>query len=138
MGDGMNTAQHGRFDSFFNHHYQEILTAVTERDPSGSVDAEHRRGVVYTRPGCPYCFTLRAGLRRAGMTFREINIWQHPDAAAFVRSVANGNETVPTVTAGDVRMINPSARQVRELASSRQPEPRHRRWIRRNRPGGTT
>lgn len=98
MGDGMNTAQLARFDSFM----------------------------------------LRAGLRRADMTFREINIWLHPDTAAFVRSVANGNETVPTVTVGEVRMINPSARQVRELASSRQPERRHRRWIRRYRPGGTT
>ena len=35
------------------------------------------------------------------------DIWQHPDAAEFVRSVANGNETVPTVTVGDVAVVNP-------------------------------
>ena len=70
---------------------------------------------VYSRPGCPYCFMLRAGLRRADVPFTEIDIWQDPDAAAFVRSVANGNETVPTVTVGDVSMVNPSAKRVREL-----------------------
>jgi mycoredoxin len=30
----------------------------------------------------------------------EINIWEDPQAAARVRSVANGNETVPTVFVG--------------------------------------
>lgn len=71
---------------------------------------------VYTRPGCPYCMKLRFGLRRARMEFHEVNIWDDPSAAAFVRSVANGNETVPTVTVGDVSVVNPSARRVRELA----------------------
>jgi len=74
--------------------------------------------VVYSRPGCPYCFTLRAGLRRAGLEFREIDIWEHPEAAAFVRSVARGNETVPTVTVGDVSMVNPSAKRVHEVLVS--------------------
>ena len=70
---------------------------------------------VYIRPGCPYCFTLRRGLRRAGLYFREINIWDDSDAAAFVRSVANGNETVPTVTVGEVSLVNPSAQRVHAL-----------------------
>ncbi len=73
--------------------------------------------VLYTRPGCPYCFTLRAGLRRSGLTFGEINISDDPNAAAFVRSVANGNETVPTVVVGDVHMANPNARRVRAVAA---------------------
>ena len=68
--------------------------------------------VVYWRPGCPFCIALRAGLRRAGLTFREINIWADPNAAAFVRSVANGNETVPTVRVGKRTLVNPSAKQV--------------------------
>jgi len=71
--------------------------------------------VVYSRPGCPYCVMLRVGLRRADVPFTEIDIWQHPEAAAFVRSVANGNETVPTVKVGDVALVNPSAKRVREL-----------------------
>lgn len=71
---------------------------------------------VYTRPGCPYCMKLRFGLRRARVPFHEVNIWNDPSAAAFVRSVAKGNETVPTVTIGDVNLVNPSARRVRGLA----------------------
>ena len=90
--------------------------------------------VVYTRPGCSYCFTLRAGLRRAHLTFREINTWKDRDAAAFVRSVANGNGTVPTVTLGQVRLVNPSARRVRELASTAAgaAAPKRREWFRRS------
>jgi hypothetical protein len=52
------------------------------------------------------------------LVFREIDIWKNPEAAAFVRSVANGNETVPTVVVGDIRMVNPSARRVRSVARS--------------------
>lgn len=74
--------------------------------------------VVYARPGCPYCVSLRAGLRRSGVAFREVNIWDDPDAAAFVRSVASGNETVPTVTVGTISMVNPTARRVRSLANA--------------------
>ena len=40
------------------------------------------------------------------------NIWEDPAAAAFVRSVANGNETVPTVMVGDTSMVNPTPAQV--------------------------
>ena len=67
---------------------------------------------VYWRPGCPFCTSLHAELTRAGIEFRRVNIWDDPDAAAFVRSVARGNETVPTVTVGDVAMVNPRASQV--------------------------
>ena len=71
---------------------------------------------VYSRPGCPFCSSLRTGLRRADVDFHEVNIWDDPRAAAFVRSVANGNETVPTVTVGEVSVVNPSAQQVMALA----------------------
>ena len=71
---------------------------------------------VYSRPGCPYCTTLKMGLKRTHTPFREVNIWSDPEAAMFVRSVANGNETVPTVTIGDVSLVNPSAGTVRRLA----------------------
>jgi len=68
--------------------------------------------VVYWRPGCPFCSSLHADLMRAGVSFRRVNIWDDPDAAAFVRSVARGNETVPTVTVGDVALVNPRATEV--------------------------
>jgi glutaredoxin len=51
-------------------------------------------------------------LKKAGIPLARHNIWDEPDAATFVRSVANGNETVPTVVIGDRAMVNPSAKQV--------------------------
>lgn len=67
---------------------------------------------VYWRPGCPFCMSLDRALRDIEIPIERHNIWEDPDAAAFVRSVANGNETVPTVTVGDESMVNPSAKQV--------------------------
>ncbi|MFC7342565.1 glutaredoxin family protein [Saccharopolyspora griseoalba] len=67
---------------------------------------------VYSRPGCPFCMSLRSGLERAGLDFTEIDIWQDPDAAAVVRSIADGNETVPTVVVGGWKAVNPSASEV--------------------------
>lgn len=107
--------------------------------PGPDTRAGSRQIVVYSRPGCPYCLTLRAGLRRFGLAFREINIWDDSDAAAFVRSVADGNETVPTVVVGDVRMVNPSARRVRAVAiPATGPPSKGRRWLRRSGRTGET
>ncbi|RFZ08714.1 putative glutaredoxin.1 [Mycobacterium marinum] len=78
--------------------------------------------VVYWRPGCPFCWRLRRGLRRRGLPTREINIWTDPDAAAVVRSIADGNETVPTVVVGDVAMVNPTAGQVIDAVRIQAPE----------------
>jgi glutaredoxin len=41
-----------------------------------------------------------------------VNIWEDPEAAAFVRSVADGNETVPTVVIDGHPMVNPAPSQV--------------------------
>ncbi|GGM64155.1 hypothetical protein GCM10011608_56810 [Micromonospora sonchi] len=71
---------------------------------------------VYTRPGCPYCFLLRRKLRRRKVTFTEVDIWQDPAAAAAVRAVADGNETVPTVHVAGQWLVNPPAARVAELA----------------------
>jgi glutaredoxin-like protein len=67
---------------------------------------------VYWRPGCGFCAMLEGRMQRAELNYERRNIWEDPDAAAFVRSVANGNETVPTVTVGDLAMVNPSLRDV--------------------------
>jgi mycoredoxin len=86
---------------------------MAEAEASPSPDPSATDGItVYWRPGCPFCASLRHGLRRSGVTYREVNIWNDHDAAAFVRSVANGNETVPTVAVGSTTLVNPSARQV--------------------------
>jgi glutaredoxin-like protein len=77
---------------------------------------------VYTRPGCPYCFLLRLGLRRHGVAFTEVDIWQDPAAASAVRAVADGNETVPTVEVGGRWLVNPRARYVRDLVAGQRGE----------------
>jgi len=67
---------------------------------------------VYWRPGCPFCARLRRDLQVLGLPVREVNIWADPGAAARVRSLAGGNETVPTVLVGEHAMVNPSASEV--------------------------
>lgn len=77
--------------------------------------------VVYWRPGCPFCSMLLSGLNATGLPYRRVNIWDEPDAAAFVRSVANGNETVPTVQVGPAAAVNPSPAEVLAMVAEHAP-----------------
>ena len=90
-------------------------------DPATTHPLDHQSVAVYWRPGCPFCGRLLRALRRSGLPMQEVNIWEDPSAAARVRSVAGGNETVPTVFIGDRALVNPSPRQV--LAAVGQPPP---------------
>jgi glutaredoxin-like protein len=80
----------------------------------------------YWRPGCYFCINLERQLSQEGLELTKRNIWEDPASAAFVRSVANGNETVPTVVVGSTSMVNPSPAQVlaalRQEAGQVQPE----------------
>ena len=67
---------------------------------------------VMWRPGCPFCGSLRRGLRRAGVMTDEHDIWSSVDAAARVRAATGGDETVPTVFVGPRALVNPSVDQV--------------------------
>lgn len=78
--------------------------------------------VVHQRPGCGFCSGLVRGLERHGLEFARVDIWQDEDAAAFVRSVADGNEVVPMVRIGDVALVNPSALDVLHEVRERVPE----------------
>jgi mycoredoxin len=73
---------------------------------------------MYWRPGCGFCSALKRGLDQRGIVYEQRNIWDNAEDAAFVRSVARGNETVPTVTVGEVSMVNPSADQVEAAMAS--------------------
>ena len=66
----------------------------------------------YWRPGCPFCSGLERNLDKAGIALNKHNIWDNPEHAATVRSIADGNETVPTVVVGGVGMVNPSPREL--------------------------
>jgi mycoredoxin len=68
--------------------------------------------VVFWRRGCGFCMLLRRGLRKAGVATVEVDIWEDPAAAAFVRRHARGNETVPTVAVAGEVMVNPSTGSV--------------------------
>lgn len=49
------------------------------------------------------------------------NIWEDPEAAAIVRSIADGNETVPTLIIGHVGMVNPTVGLVEETLARHGP-----------------
>ena len=69
---------------------------------------------VYWRPGCGFCARLLRDIENAGLAHRKVNIWDKPEAAKFVRSVARGHETVPTVTVGEKAFVNPSLQQLQD------------------------
>ncbi|GAT69769.1 mycoredoxin [Planomonospora sp. ID91781] len=77
---------------------------------------------VYTTTWCGPCKRLKAQLTREGIAYQEIDIERNPDAAEFVMSVNNGNQTVPTVVvespAGRVALTNPSVAEVKRLLGS--------------------
>ena len=71
------------------------------------------RVVVYFRRQCLYCERLRLGLGRLRRTVVWVDIWADPDAAAYVRSVNEGDETVPTVVIDGTAHTNPAPGVVR-------------------------
>ncbi|KZB83273.1 glutaredoxin domain-containing protein [Amycolatopsis regifaucium] len=66
----------------------------------------------YWRPGCGFCAALERPLSKSGFNVKRVNIWEDPAAAARVRSVADGNEVVPTVFVGSKAMVNPSFAEI--------------------------
>ncbi len=77
-----------------------------------AAERDHSVIEVYWRPGCGLCSAMRTALAQAGIDATWHNIWEDPEAASFVRSVAGGNETVPTVRIGQDAMVAPRARLV--------------------------
>jgi mycoredoxin len=70
---------------------------------------------MYTTPWCGYCQRLKSQLGREGITFEEVNIEEHPDAAKIVEQVNNGNQTVPTLVFADgSAQTNPSVLQIKD------------------------
>jgi mycoredoxin len=73
---------------------------------------------MYSTPWCGYCKRLKGQLDREGISFAEVDIEQKPEAADYVASVNNGNQTVPTVVVvapggRQTVMTNPSLAQVK-------------------------
>ncbi|MFI6234938.1 glutaredoxin domain-containing protein [Micromonospora sp. NPDC050784] len=78
--------------------------SAAEAQRASAVDG---RPIVYWRPGCHYCLRLRFSLGRLARRAHWVDIWHDPAAAAAVRAVAGGNETVPTIVLGDQAVVNP-------------------------------
>jgi mycoredoxin len=69
---------------------------------------------IYTTSWCGPCRRLKSQLDREGIAYESIDIERDDRAAAFVRSVNNGNQTVPTVVFPDGgSLTNPSLVQVK-------------------------
>lgn len=81
-------------------------------DTPDAADTADTGITVYWRPGCPFCGMLFRQLERHGVEHRRVNIWDDDTAAAVVRSIARGNETVPTVTVRGIGLVNPSVDQI--------------------------
>ena len=71
------------------------------------------RPIMYTTSWCGYCYRLKRQLQRAGIGVTEIDIEGDPAAAAAVKRLNDGNQTVPTVVFPDgSALTNPSIREV--------------------------
>ena len=97
---------------------------------------------VLWRPGCPFCALLLRRLDRTGLTYDRIDIWQEPAAAAWVRVVTGGDETVPSVRVAGadpdraVALVNPTATQVLDAVGRLAPDALPHAGGRRPRRGG--
>jgi glutaredoxin len=83
----------------------------------GARAAAEGKVVVYWRRGCPFTRRLRLAVGRRGARAVWVDIWADPDAAAYVRSVNHGNETVPTVVIAGEPHTNPPPRRVVDALS---------------------
>ncbi|AMY54221.1 glutaredoxin domain-containing protein [Rhodococcoides fascians] len=77
-------------------------------DASRVLATEKSVPLIYWRPGCIFCLRLRVALLLRGKKAVWTNIGADAAAAARVRSVNDGNETVPTVFVGTEHRTNPS------------------------------
>lgn len=77
-------------------------------------DQPHEGVVIYWRPGCGFSARLQAVLDDLGERAVWRNIWEDEDAAAYVREVNDGNETVPTVVLDGEPVTNPDPQRVRD------------------------
>jgi mycoredoxin len=74
---------------------------------------------VYGHPTCPGVPPIRALLGQSKVDYTYVNIRQDPDGAAIVRSINNGNESVPTLVFPDnTTLTEPSVSQLKQKLES--------------------
>jgi glutaredoxin len=87
---------------------------------------------MFWRPGCGFCAMLERGLLNAGVEFERRNIWDDPEAAEFVRTMNNGNETVPTVVIGTDVYSNPTTARILARLGVEEPDGPFKRLLNRS------
>lgn len=77
--------------------------------------------LMFTTPWCGYCRRLKSQMDREGVSYSEVDIEQHPDAAEIVAKINEGNQTVPTMLFSDgSSATNPSVAEVIERIKAAQ------------------
>lgn len=95
------------------------LFGSSETVSHAAAQAAARDGVaIYWRPGCTFCLALRTRIGKYADRAAWVNIWEDHEAAAYVRSVNRGNETVPTVVIDGEPHTNPRPGVVRKLLAA--------------------
>ena len=93
------------------------MSTAPEPDATTTTDAI----TVYWRPGCVFCHRLLRWIDRTGLPTTRHNIWEDAQAAATVRAITGGDETVPTVVVGEHAMVNPSPRALQAAIATHVP-----------------
>lgn len=82
--------------------------------------AAHGEVVVYYRDGCTYCQRIMIALGSDKNQALWVDVWADEAASAYVKSVNNGNEIVPTVMIDGEPHTNPAPSVVSEALAARQ------------------
>lgn len=84
------------------------MSDVTTAPAAGTV-------TMYSTTWCGYCRRLKSQMDAAGVPYTEVNVEEHPEAAAWVEQVNGGNRTVPTLLFPDgSAATNPSLAEVQK------------------------
>ena len=79
---------------------------------------ENKNVTIYWRQGCGFCARLTDAVGDLADKAIWRNIWEDDEAAAFVRSVNDGNEVVPTVVINGEAHTNPDPQTVVDALSA--------------------
>lgn len=92
----------------------DLIAGRPPSTPHAEALARAEHGVtVYWRPGCPFTSRLRMAVRRHRDEISWVNIWEDDAGRAYVASVNNGDETVPTVVIDGTPYTNPDPARVK-------------------------
>ena len=97
----------------------DMLAGHPTATPHAEALAQAEHGIaVYWRPGCPYSGRLRMAVRKERDRISWVNIWEDDAGRAYVASVNDGNETVPTVVIDGTAHTNPDPALVKRALAA--------------------